>query len=248
MKYLLLSVLVFNLSAKVELISWSSPEGIKRFSESQHKSDFFKLVNFFQGQPDGIVCGPTTGAIVLNALRLRKDKGLPKTSFDSKFKTHLPKTFDPSFERYTPKNFVSGNVLKVKTWEQIYGEPIKGKKDYGLQLRQLHKMFLAHQTSSKITIVNDQTSLNSMSKQFKSNLEDPNDFIIINYARKSLGQKGGGHISPIGAYHQNSKSFLILDVNPNKDNWVWVREEDLYNSMKTFDTVENRGYLIIKEK
>lgn len=62
------------------------------------------------------------------------------------------------------------------------------------------------------------------------------------------GQKGGGHISPIGAYDQQSDSFLIMDVNPNKAPWVWVKSRDLISAMRTFDTVENRGYLLISKR
>jgi len=38
-----------------------------------------------------------------------------------------------------------------------------------------------------------------------------------------------------------------LDVNPNKARWIWVKSIDLISAMSTFDTVENRGYLLIKE-
>ena len=61
------------------------------------------------------------------------------------------------------------------------------------------------------------------------------------------GQKGGGHISPLGAYDERSESFLIMDVNPNRAPWVWVRSEDLIAAMRTFDTVENRGYLLVSD-
>ena len=33
-----------------------------------------------------------------------------------------------------------------------------------------------------------------------------------------------------------------MDVNPNRAPWVWVRSDDLIAAMRTFDTVENRGY------
>ena len=61
------------------------------------------------------------------------------------------------------------------------------------------------------------------------------------------GQEGGGHISPLGAYDRASDSFLIMDVNPNRAPWVWVKAEALIGAMRTFDTVENRGYLLIRD-
>jgi hypothetical protein len=63
-----------------------------------------------------------------------------------------------------------------------------------------------------------------------------------------LGQTGGGHISPLAGYDSSSDRFLIMDVNPNRAPWVWVKSQDLISAMKTFDTEQNRGYLIVKMK
>ena len=38
-----------------------------------------------------------------------------------------------------------------------------------------------------------------------------------------------------------------MDVNPNRAPWVWVGSDDLIAAMRTFDTVENRGYLLVSE-
>ena len=38
-----------------------------------------------------------------------------------------------------------------------------------------------------------------------------------------------------------------MDVNPNRAPWVWVGADALIAAMRTFDTVENRGYLLISE-
>ena len=38
-----------------------------------------------------------------------------------------------------------------------------------------------------------------------------------------------------------------MDVNPNRAPWVWVGSDDLVAAMRTFDTVENRGYLLVSE-
>lgn len=255
MKFMIVSILMAfaqlscGKSLSPKLMRWNESEGIQRLERSKHKVDFFQLANHFLGQPNGVVCGPTTGAIVLNALRLGKNnKSLPKTQFASQFKKHLPSKWDPRFDRYTPENFLGKATNKIKTWKQVYGEPIKGKKDYGLQLRQLHKIFQAHGVKSTLRVVTDQLKSSIIKNEIIQNLKTRDDYVVINYARKSLGQKGGGHISPIGAYDTQSDSFLILDVNPNKDHWVWVKSQDLISAMKTFDTIENRGYLLIKEK
>jgi hypothetical protein len=68
---------------------------------------------------------------------------------------------------------------------------------------------------------------------------------VVNYRRAELGQGGGAHISPLGAYDAESDSVLVLDVNPSSAGWVWVPLAALVRAMRTFDTVENRGYLLV---
>lgn len=233
-----------------EVVAWSSEEGISRLERSAHKIDFFKLANQFESQSNKLVCGPTTSTIVFNTLRLyRTDVKRPvdPTLVDKKLLANLPPGFDPRFDRYTQKTFFNSKTNKIKNEKQLYGKKMNGKSDYGLQLRQLHQMLGAHGLKSTISVVDDKLSDDSIRRELADNLKRPGDYVIVNYARKELGQKGGGHISPLGAYDEESDSFLVLDVNPNTAPWVWVKAEALIRAMRTMDTVENRGYLLVKE-
>jgi hypothetical protein len=75
-------------------------------------------------------------------------------------------------------------------------------------------------------------------------LTQPDHYVVVNYRREAVGQSGGGHISPLGAYDAASDSFLVLDVNPAAAGWVWMPTATLVRGMRSFDTVENRGYVI----
>ena len=237
-----------HVPGKVELTAWDTAEGEERLERSEYKKDFFPLANHFRGQPNGVVCGPTTASIVLNALRLRKGgDSLPRTDFPAKLRRNIPKQWDPSFARYTPENFFTKEMQKVKTRAQVFGEPIDGKKDFGFQLRQLHDAFIAHGVKSELRVVDDTFDEGTARREMKENLARSGDFVVVNYARKTLGQKGGAHTSPVGAYDSRNDSCLVMDVNPNKADWVWVRTADLVAAMRTHDTVENRGYLLISE-
>ena len=90
-------------------------------------------------------------------------------------------------------------------------------------------------------------TLSTIRREIAANLASKDDFVLVNCARRALGQKGGGHISPLGAYDESSESFLIMDVNPNRAPWVWVRSDELIAAMRTFDTVENLGYLLVSD-
>ena len=230
------------------LVYWSTPLGIERLNQSKYKSDFFALSNHFQPQPNGIVCGPTTGSIVLNALRKgKKDINIPFLKLKDRLKKNLPKNYDPQIRMYSPENFIPKNAEGIKTEAEIFGQKINGKRDFGLQIRQLHKLMIANGAHSLLRVVSSKVPLKKLKAEFLKNLQNPNDFIIINYKRNRLGQTGGGHISPVAAYHEESDSFLVMDVNPNKYPWVWVKATLLRSAMQTFDTKENRGYLLISD-
>ncbi len=78
-------------------------------------------------------------------------------------------------------------------------------------------------------------------------LETKNQYVVVNYSRKTLNQPGSGHYSPVGAYDKASDSFLIMDVSNAKADWVWVDSAQLFDAMATMDTKRNRGYLLISE-
>ena len=140
---------------------------------------------------------------------------------------------------------------RTKTRLEVLGKPIliegEAKRDYGLQLRQLAQVLRSHGLEVVTRVVDDGTDAEAIRREIAANLASGDDYVLVNYARKALGQQGGGHISPLGAYDEGSDSFLIMDVNPNRAPWVWVGSEDLIAAMRTFDTVENRGYLLVSE-
>ena len=112
---------------------------------------------------------------------------------------------------------------------------------------QLGEILRRHGLNVAVRPVADDTPVAAVRNALAANLERTGDFVIINYSRSALGQPPGGHISPLAAYDRLSDSFLLLDVNPTRAGWVWIPTEMLISAMRTFDTVENRGYLLISE-
>ena len=232
------------------LLEWESSESVERFSRSSHKTDFFPLSNHFISQDNSIFCGPVSSAIVLNALRLGKREGLPRdrSSIAEDEMAWLWKGADPFYGKYTPNNVLTN---RTKTRLEVLGKPIlidgDPRSDFGLQLSQLAQVLRSHGLEVVTRVVDDSADSTAIRREIAANLASGDDFVLVNYARKALGQKGGGHISPLGAYDEASDSFLIMDVNPNRAPWVWVGADDLIAAMRTFDTVENRGYLLVSE-
>ena len=232
------------------LIEWNSEESSERLSRSSHKSDFFSLSNHFISQDNKIFCGPVSSAIVLNALRLGRRGDLPedRQSIAKHELAWLPEGFNPFFRKYTPNNVLDD---RTKRRIEVLGKPIPIdgilRSDYGLQLRQLAQVLRAHGLDVQVRVVDEHADAVEITHEIAANLATGEDFVLVNYSRRSLGQEGGGHISPLGAYDKGTDSFLIMDVNPNRAPWVWVGSEDLVGAIRTFDTVENRGYLLIAE-
>lgn len=235
-------------AAAPALIEFASDEGLARLSRAQAKSDFAALANHFEPQSNAAFCGPTSAAIVLNALRGR-DKSLPRdrSRLRPEDSAHLPSGFDLALPRYTQESVVAQGQ---KTRAQVLGEPhtINGKvvRDGGYQLRQFDEMLRAHGVATRLVIVGDDKPADEIRTDLRGNLSRAGDYVVVNYRRDQLGQRGGAHISPLAAYDEPTDSVLVLDVNPSSAGWVWVPLATLIKGMRTFDAGENRGYVLVQ--
>lgn len=73
------------------------------------------------------------------------------------------------------------------------------------------------------------------------------EFMVISFSRKTLGQTGDGHFSPIGAYNPENDMVLVLDTARYKYPSYWCPLETLFESMKPVDkeTGRPRGYFLL---
>jgi len=215
------------------LVPLASEEGMARLARSTARVDFAHLANEFESQENKAFCGVASAVVVLNALRAR-DERFPKPE-DSR--------------RFTQADFFTPETDAVKRKDEILGSPRApgSRPSGGLQLRQLAKLLVAHGLSVEVRVADEGLAAATIRSELLKNLATEGDYVIVNYLRGGVGQLGGGHISPLGAYDQASDSVLVLDVNPNAQPWSWVPLGALIEAMKTKDAVENRGYLLVKE-
>ncbi len=236
--------------ADTALVALASDEGLARLGRAAGHADFAPLANQFEAQINGAFCGPTSAAIVLNALHSR-GAGLPRDHdrLRPDDLRHLPPGADPIVPRYTQDNVIAQGA---KTRAQVLGEPVvidgKPVRDFGYQLRQFARMLQGNGLSTRVVVVDDAKAVAEIRADLVANLMRPDDYVIVNYRREAVGQKGGGHISPLGAYDAVSDSFLVLDVNPAAASWVWMPIATLIMGMRTFDTIENRGYVLVSPR
>lgn len=231
-----------------DLVMFASEDGLARLARSPAKVDFPALANQFEAQSNYLFCGPTSAAIVLNAVRARS-ADLPRDRGRLHAEDLRLISGDMVIPRYTQDNVITKGP---KTRAQVMGEPmtINGKqvRDFGYQLRQFDDMLKANGLHTRLVVVDDNKPEQAIRADLIENLKRAGDYVVINYWRKAVGQRGGGHISPLGAYDPESDSFLVLDVNPANAGWVWMPATTLIKGMRTFDRVENRGYLHVESR
>ena len=85
-------------------------------------------------------------------------------------------------------------------------------------------------------------------ERIKAALSEKNQFVLINYKSDMVGQLGSGHISPLGAYDEESDSVLVLDVAGYQNPWLWIPLHDLYASMHTKDGGSYRGIVTLNKE
>jgi len=92
----------------------------------------------------------------------------------------------------------------------------------------------------------DQLNLQSFRERLKANLAREGDFVLVNYDRRVLKQKGIGHISPVAAYDEQQDAFLVLDEAAYRYPWTWVPASLLFAAVHTEADGRFRGVLFIR--
>ena len=230
------------------LVPFASDEGLARLARSHAKAGFAALVNQYEAQYNGAFCGPTSATIVLNTVYSRTDKlARDPTKLHAGDLAFLPAGANPVIPRFTQDSVIDKGP---KTRAQVLGEPVtlngKPVQDFGYQLHQLGALLRANGLATTVVVVDAARTEQAIRADLSAAVAQSSSYVLVNYTRDAIGQKGGGHISPLGAYDAASDSLLVLDVNPAVAGWVWMPTATLVKGMRTFDTVENRGYVVVR--
>ena len=211
------------------LIALSSKEGKQLFREALQSGgmeSFFPLSEQFVTQSEPSFCSLSSLAMVLNALR-----------------------FDPKRIWKGAWRWVSEEMLQCESAE-VCGHSIERVKSDGMNfdefaaLAKCHGVTIHSYRASKVE--KEYQSFKTKVIEVSQN-SDANQFIIVNFSRKHLGQTGIGHFSPIGGYHAAFDLALILDVARFKYPPYWVPLKQLWESMGEEDvhSRESRGYFLV---
>lgn len=205
------------------LISLDSDAGATLLFASEARVDYLPLTRFFVTQDNLAYCGVATMVMVLNALNVEAPAAAEY----------------PSFNFFTQHNvFDNARSRAVVSPEVVMRQ--------GMTLDELGGLLSSYSLAVQVYHA-EHSRLEEFRAMAIANLEQPNNYILVNYLRSSLGQERGGHISPLAAYDAESDRFLILDVSRYKYPPIWVTTTDLWNAMNTIDSTSNqtRGFVVV---
>jgi len=218
------SVLAQTLPLPRNLIGFNSSQGEQLLLESQARQAYWPLSVQFVTQNNQAYCGVASMVMVLNALS-------------------IPAPVAPEYSPYHV--FTQENFFNNEQTRKVLAPEVVARQ--GMTLDQLGQLLATYSVNVKVYHSTD-TSLEEFRKQAVENLQQPKNFILVNYLRKVLGEDRGGHISPLAAYNKQTDRFLILDVSRYKYPPVWVKATDLWQAMATMDTTsgKTRGFVLVR--
>ncbi|MFZ9947971.1 MAG: phytochelatin synthase family protein [Vulcanococcus sp.] len=225
---LLCSALVGELTSVVfaseALTPLAKPAGLELLSTSRQRADYGALAESFLTQANLAYCGVASSVMVLNSLS-------------------VPAPAASGYGRYrfwTQDNlFSSDDTRAVLPPEQVARR--------GMTLQQLQALLVSVGARAQ-AIHGSSLDLAEFRTLVIANQTNPDDRLLVNYLRSSMGQEGGGHISPVAAYHAPSDQVLILDVARYRYPSVWVPLPDLWRAMRTTDGDSglSRGLVVVQ--
>ncbi len=211
-----------------ELIVLDSTVGEQMLFSSQARRDYLPLSLEFVTQDNLAYCGVATLVMVLNALKIEAPIAANH---------HIP-------GRVSYRFFTQENVFENELTHEVIKPELIAKQ--GMTLKELAGLFKSYPVVVE-TFHGEEVSLEKFRQLAIQNLQQADNFIVVNYLRRSLGQEGGGHISPVAAYDEQSDRFLILDVARYRYSPIWVKAETLWSAMKTVDSTsgQTRGFILV---
>jgi glutathione gamma-glutamylcysteinyltransferase len=235
------------------LTQLSSPNGKKLFKEallSGTAEAFFPLSEQFLNQSDPAYCGVTSLIMILNAFGID-----PNVRWKGGWRWYGSEDMILEACCINPERVKRAGIL-MKEYQSLgrcQGLKVEMKRPTPLVSVEVDG---SSSGSEKFYTIDDfRDDIKAMVKNppiferdggggsatTNSNGDRVGGFIVVSFARGSLGQTGDGHYSPIAAYHESSDRCLILDVARFKYGPYWVSVSDLYESTRPVDVMTNKS-------
>jgi hypothetical protein len=199
-------------------------EGQTLLLQSIDRADYGPLAEQFLTQANLAYCGVASMVMVLNSLA-------------------VPAPAAAGYGSY--RFWTQQNVFESASARAVLGPELAARQ--GMTLEQLRALLASHGLQAR-AIHGDRLSQAQFRLLLRSNLSNPSDRLLANYDRQAMGQAGGGHISPVAAYHAATDRVLILDVARYRYPSVWVPLADLWRAIRSTDSSSgrSRGLVVVR--
>lgn len=213
-------------------VSFSSSQGKSHFKSSMQHSGlrcFYHLIEQYSTQAEPAYCGLSTLTIALNSLAVdpRKTWKGPwrwyeETMLNCCYDLESVKKTGITLPMFTGLASCQGVETELHHAENVTLEKFRG-------------------TLKQVCVEPEEGQPESR------NTDSIDQVLIVSYDRKTLGQTGSGHFSPVAAYDPSSDSALILDTARFKYGAHWIPVPLLFQAMlpRDPDTSKSRGYVVI---
>lgn len=205
------------LSQSAKPLSLTDPKGQVLLFRSRTRADYLPLAETFLTQASLSYCGAASAAMVLNSLA-------------------LPAPETPGYGPY--RFWTQNNLFSAPAARRAVAPDTVARQ--GMTLAELASLLAANGATVQ-RWHGDGLSLPQLRGLLKRGLSDPGDRLLANYHRSAVGQQGGGHISPLGAYDERADKVLILDVARYRYPSVWVPTESLWKAIRMVDGSSGRS-------
>ena len=209
-----------SLPIPVNLFELNHPVGQQRLLESDYRQAYWPLATFFETQRNQAYCSVASLVIALNAL------GVPR----------------PLTSQYPDFPFFTQDSVFFKLDLQL-ADP-KTVSVEGMTLQQVTKVLAAFPVKVESKHASDM-NVEEFRTMLKDNLRYGDRVVLLNFDRKPLNEVGGGHWSPLAAYHTGSDSVLVMDVARYKYPPLWVSVKELFAGAQSVDSVSGRSRGIV---
>jgi hypothetical protein len=192
-------------------------------STSRERADYGALAEAFLTQANLAYCGVASSVMALNSLA-------------------VPAPAVNGYGRY--RFWTQDNLFAAEATRAVL--PPEQVARRGMTLQQLRSLLSS--TGVKAAAIHGSTlDLAAFRQLVIANQANPSDRLLVNYLRTGIGQEGGGHISPVAAYHAPTDRVLILDVARYRYPSVWVPLASLWQAIRTTDPDSglSRGLVIV---
>jgi hypothetical protein len=246
---------VYSKGDEVVLVGWNSQDGIARLARSSHKQDFYRLAHVFQPQINPVYCGIASAVIVLNGFRMPGGRAPSQSELEVVRPEELGGGVS-TFTSYSQLTLLDEKSDLVKPREVInmtrVADPDSGgagQFDGGVSIADLGAILELYGANATVTYADQDVGIGAavFRDVAMAVLDDETSFLIVNFLGSAIGTATGGHISPLGAYDEQSDSILVLDVAGHKTPWYWATLSHLYQAMHTLAGDAYRGWLVISD-